>query len=356
MLLYNFLFFSLVLLRFLSANQLRLRKQIYPIVLLGIFAFSTFRFEVGCDWSGYLNQFRIQEFSTLSEALERGEPLWWATIHGIHQLALSYPWVNVASSAIFFLGIHVLARRQQDPLSFIIFLFPILIINLPMSGIRQGVAVGIMCFAFVAFIDKRILWFVIWTLLASMFHSSAIIFMLLAPLTMGEVTRKRIFLAALLAIPGLFFILTGDVGQQAISRYVGAGVDAAGALFRGGLLVITGIAYLLIFKKAWDKDYKSDSSLMMIGSLLMVSLVAILPISSVIADRVAYYLIPIQAMIFARIPFLAVRNSKLYAVLPYIALLLVFVVWTYFSRHFQQCYVPYDTWLFGIPESVYYIY
>lgn len=342
--------------RVISANQGRLRNQLYPFFIMIFFVFSAFRFEVGCDWSGYLNQFRIQEFSTLAEAFQRGEPLWWATMHGVHYFDLSYPWVNVFSSAIFFLGIHKIARRQKDPLSFLVFLFPILIINMPMSGIRQGAAIGIMCFAFVAFIDKRILWFVIWTLLASMFHSSAIIFMLLAPLTMGEVTRKRIFLAALLAIPGLFFILTGDVGQQATNRYVGTGVDAAGALFRGGLLIITGIAYLLIFKKAWDKDYKSDSSLMMIGSLLMVSLVVILPISSVIADRVAYYLIPIQAMIFARIPFLAVRNSKLYAVLPYIALLLVFVVWTSFSRHFQQCYVPYDTWLFGIPESVYYIY
>ena len=59
------------------------------------------------------------------------------------------------SSAIFFLGVHVLARRQPDPLGFLVLLFPILIINMPMSGIRQGAAIGLLCIAFVAFIDRR---------------------------------------------------------------------------------------------------------------------------------------------------------------------------------------------------------
>ena len=82
----------------------------------------------------------------------------------------------------------------------------------------------------------------------------------------------------------------------------------------------------------------------------MVMAILLLPISSVIGDRLAYYLIPIQAMIFARIPFLPIRiNAPVFAVLPYFALLLVFGIWSQLSWHFGQCYVPYQTWIFGFP-------
>ena len=29
-------------------------RGLYPLVLLALFVFSAFRFEVGCDWTGYL--------------------------------------------------------------------------------------------------------------------------------------------------------------------------------------------------------------------------------------------------------------------------------------------------------------
>jgi EamA domain-containing membrane protein RarD len=89
----------------------------------------------------------------------------------------------------------------------------------------------------------------------------------------------------------------------------------------------------------------------MIGALMMAAMFVLVPISSVIGDRLGYYLVPIQAMIFARIPFLPIRqNRAVYVALPYIGLLTVFVVWTSLSWHFQQCYLPYQTWLFGYPE------
>ncbi len=346
---YASIFIFLVSFRFFLHNQEKLRKQLYPGFLFLVFIFSAFRFEVGCDWSGYLNQFRVQGFSTISEALERGEPLWWAMIEGLHSLGLSYPWLNVASALIFFSGIHVLARRQPDPLGFLILLFPILIINIPMSGIRQGAAIGIMCIAFASFIDKKLLLFVAWTLLASTFHSSAIVFILLAPLVAGELTKTKLTLAIILAIPGVLLILSGNAAQEAINRYIDAGYDAAGAAFRVGILSITGGVYLLVLRKGWDDAFKKDSNLVALCSMIMVLLIVIMPFSTIIPDRLGYYLIPIQAIIFSRIPYLPIKSSKkLYSSMPYLLLVLVFLVWTYFSRHFEICYVPYSTWLFGL--------
>lgn len=77
-------------------------------------------------------------------------------------------------SATFFVGARMLERWQPNSLGFLILLFPILIINLPMSGIRQADAIGLMRIAFATFSDRKLLHFAAWDLLASASHSSAI--------------------------------------------------------------------------------------------------------------------------------------------------------------------------------------
>ena len=350
MILYINLASFLFLLRYALARQAVLRGQIYYVVLAGLFVFSAFRYQVGCDWSGYYYQYlRAGEFEW-SSISETRDPIWWAILGWIKDTGLPYPVANIASSAVFFFGVHVLARRQPDPLGFLLLLFPILIINLPMSGIRQGAAIGLLCIAFVAFIDRRSLWFAFWVVLAAGFHSSALIFMLLLPVATGSYTRNRLMLAGILAVPGAFFLASGDAAELAQSRYVGTAVDAAGAVFRVGVLGLTALHFFVFLRKKWLRTWSQDYSLASVGAIGMLLAFLLVPISSVIGDRLGYYLIPIQAMIFARIPFLPIRhNAALHAALPYLGLLLVFITWMLLSRIFEQCYIPYQTWLFGFP-------
>ncbi|TVR44671.1 MAG: hypothetical protein EA386_13775 [Rhodobacteraceae bacterium] len=161
------------------------------------------------------------------------------------------------------------------------------------------------------------------------------------------------FLAAGLAIPGSLLLLSGEAGEVATSRYVGTGVDAAGAAFRVGFLAVSALYFFWYLRRNWREEFPQDFKLAMIGALLMLLMMGLLPLSSVIADRLAYYLIPIQAMIFARIPFLSLRKDRsLHVALPYILTLAVFAVWASLSWHFERCYIPYQTWLFGYPEQI----
>jgi hypothetical protein len=342
----NLLFF----LRYAFAGQSGLRKQVYPLILLGLFLFSAFRYRVGCDWSGYYVQYlSAADFEWSSIPIIR-EPIWWAILSLINLNDLPYPVLNIASSAIFFIGVHVLARRQPDPLGFLVLLWPILIINMPMSGIRQGAAIGLICVAFVSFIDRRPLKFAIWVALAGGFHSSALIFMLLFPLAVGRYTSKRLLLAAVLALPGAFFLASSDAAELATSRYVGTGIDAGGAAFRVGILGLSAFYFFLFLRKKWLVTWPEDYSIVLIGAIGMALAFLLVPISTVIGDRFGYYLIPIQTMIFARVPFLPFReNSALHSALPYLSLLLVFAVWSQLSTHFNECYIPYQTWIFGFP-------
>lgn len=340
----------LFVLRYALAKQGGARKQIYAVVLFSLFLFSAFRYKVGCDWAGYYFQYAVAADFDWSTLTRIQEPIWWAILAWINQSGLPYPTANVISSAVFFSGIHVLARRQPDPLGFLVLLFPILIINMPMSGIRQGAAIGLICIAFTAFIDRRPVKYAIWVVLAAGFHASALIFMLLLPVATGRYTRGRLMLAALLALPGAYFLASSDAAEVASSRYIDSGIDAAGATFRVGILGLSALYFFLFVRKKWLATCPEDYSLASIGAIGMALAFLLVPVSTVIGDRFGYYLIPMQAMIFARLPFLPFRrNAALHSALPYLGLLFVFTVWSQLSGHFQSCYIPYQTWVFGFP-------
>lgn len=323
----------------------------YGPLLLAMFLFAAFRYEVGCDWGGYLVQYEVYGSLTPAEAFEGREPLWSLLIIAQVALDLPYPWLNVASSALFFFGVHRLAIRQPDPLAFLILLFPVMVLNMPMSGIRQGAAIGLICLAFNAFNDRRTLRFVLFVVIASGIHSSAILFLLLAPLAGGGLDRRRLMLAAVLAIPGVIALLGSDAAETATTRYVNTGAEAYGAVYRVLMLILCAVPTLLFWGRSWRQKFPDEHRLVIIGSLGMMGLLVILPISSVIADRMTYYFIPIQAMIFARLPWTRLRQARAFTIAaPYLMLLVVLAGWALLSGHFQQCYVPYETWLFGTPE------
>ena len=351
--LYVTVFAALLLAGALTANNYPLRVTTYKLVLLLLFLFVAFRFEVGCDWMGYLAQYAAQRGVGFEGAWDRRDPLWWLAIELIHRGELPYPWLNVLSAIVFFAGVHVLARQQPDPLAFLILLFPILILNVPMSGIRQATALGFICFAFVDFKDRRLLRFILWTVVAAGFHSSASIFLLLTPLVGGSYSRGRLILSGLLAVPGALLLASGNSGELALERYVDSGTDAYGAVYRTATLFLTGLFFFSLLHRSWIRLFPRDLKLASVGALMMIAVFPLITISSVIADRLGYYFVPLQAMMFARTPFLvAGPYAKLLSIAPYLGLMIILIVWTNSSRHFNVCYVPYQTWLFGYPTGM----
>lgn len=344
---------GIFLLRYAFSKSRSQTQIAYWLTLIFLFVFSAFRFEVGCDWEGYLNQYYVYGAVPLAALTQQTEPLWVGLFSLQTLWGLDYPWINVASSIVFFAGAHVMARRQPNPLAFLVLLFPVLIINMPMSGIRQGAAIGIMFIAFMAFVDRALFRFVICVFVAAAFHISALVFIFLAPLVTGGYSRARLFLAVLLATPGAFFISGSEEVGLAASRYINAGVDAAGAVFRIGVLGLSGLYFLFFLRRKWETAFPKDFKLAMIGTLMMIGALLLVPVSSIIADRLAYYLIPLQALILARIPYLTWRgNKQIHVFFPYALLFSLFVVWTSLSGLFDYCYRPYQTWIFGYPEMV----
>lgn len=324
------------------------RGAIYWFVLFALFVISGFRYDVGCDWSGYLINWDGMQGYSAADALEWRNPAHWAMIALLQGAGLSYTWLLVVASAIFFLGFNSLSRRQPNPLAMLVLAFPILIVSMPMSGIRQAEAIGIMCFAFNAFVDRNLIRYLIFVFAAALFHESAMIFFALAPFLLFGFSKRNILFAFIISLPGLYFMAHSPAADLATDRYVNSGVDAAGAAFRLLVLVLSGAVYLLKIRPLWKQQFPKDYKLVTVAAWLMVAFFGLFFVSSVIGDRFGYYLIPLQLVIFARIPYLqGLRNRQLWTVAPYALLTTVFLVWTQLSWHFQQCYVPYQLGIYS---------
>ena len=225
---YFAVYVGLLLCGYVSRGKSSLRNQFYYIWLFGLFFFVGFRYRVGCDWTGYL---KIFESSYLREDSATTEQGFWTINRLLHDFDLDYPYINVIASGAFFLGLHQIAKRQPDRLGILILAFPILILNLAMSGIRQAIGLGLLCFAYNAFIDASLVRFVLFLGTASAFHTSAASFLMLVPFVRGQFSRTRVALGGLVALPGAYYLLMSKGFEVYSERYIGTTTEAFGAPF-----------------------------------------------------------------------------------------------------------------------------
>lgn len=309
---------------------------------------------MGCDWRGYLISLS-NAASQIGVLTEVHEPVWALILYSMIVYDIDYIWINIISSGIFFYGAHYMARRQQNKIAFLILLFPILIINMPMSGIRQGSAIGFLFIAFVALLDRSTLKYIFFVLLAFLFHKSAIIFLGLLPLTFGDLTKLRALLFSIPAILVATALLLSDAFAHYIRVYGSNGLanEAGGAIFRTGFLALTSVHYFLFLRRQWKRYFINDYQIILIFAWLMLVPLVVSQFSSVMADRVAYFFIPMQVIIFTRIPYLNLSKQRLLHVLyPYIISLFFFFSWISLSNLFDLCYRPYRSLLFSTNISL----
>jgi hypothetical protein len=313
----------------------------YRFYLFLLFLIVGFRDKIGCDWANYAKLFDYERSVNLGSMAIQGEIGFVALTNTLKYFNLSFTHLNVAISFIFFFGFHILAKRQKDPLTFLILAFPILIILLPMSGVRQGAAVGILCIALTCFMDKKLLKYIALVILAGTFHKSAILFLGLAPFIKSNFSFKSVFIAIIALTPLLFLESLNSILSVYTVRYLSSGLESSGAVFRLAMLVLTSLYFFVFLRKRWERDFPEDYKLILIGSLAMLICFPLLALSTTAADRLGFYLIPFQLIILARIQFFSGKYRQLATLFPFILIISTFLIWASFSDFFNACYSPY---------------
>jgi len=321
----------------------QIQKFLYYSFLVFLFLMSGFRDEVGCDWKVYKVIF---DYDSAVYAFRDGGTLeigYYLTMIWLKKLGLGFQALNVITSGLFFLGLHAIAKREKYPLLILALAFPFLIINLPMSGIRQGAAFGFISFALISFVDRKFFRYLFFTILATSFHSSGILFLVLAPMYFFKLNLKNSIIVILLASPILIAFYLSSIGMVAQERYIQGATSSFGAYFRVSIIFLIALYFIFFIRKKWKALYPKDYEFILMGSIgIVLTTLIILPISTVIADRLGFYLWFFVLIILGRAIIIPSRLRELSVIGSIFGLFFAFVFWTQNSPYFYNCYVPYN--------------
>ena len=321
------------------------RSNLMPWIFLGFFFFLIigFRHQVGGDWGNYLRHYDNMFGASLEEALKKDDPG--------HQFLnwLMYRWelgvygTNVIYGTIFMIGLIKFSRLQTYPWIAMAVATPYLVTVVAMGYSRQGVAIGLFLWG-VTYLNKGgFKTYIAFVLFAALFHKTAILLLPLGIFLYGKGLTLRLLMLIPIAY-GAWDLLLADQQENLWKNYVEAEMESAGAKIRVAMNLFPSLLFFM-YRKEWKRSYDDYTFWFWIalGSVVSVFLVGA---ASTAVDRVALYFIPIQLVVFARLPYLARKQiapsvTKVLIVLMYA---LVLFVWLNYATH-AQYWLPYQNLL-----------
>ena len=321
-------------------------QHIFFFFISGLFLiwFMGFRYETGCDYYGYYNRWLNFSPPTNINALFEGNEAGFAfLIWIVKALGLEYTWLNVFASTILVACYIKFATAHRFAPLILALLFPVIIIQLGMSGIRQALAGGFLMLACTTFVRKEKLWTALWILVGMQFHASVIIFVPIAFLAGEQVSTIRLSMAILVLGP-VVSLLLADRFDTYESRYFEGTITSGGAIVRYALVLLPAL-FFVIYQKKVQRFYPEVFPLLKLGVLIILSLAPLVVLSSIALHRLNYYVMPLSILLCVYVGSILARKPSQGHLLAVLAYGTYSLFWFLSSRHAQICYVPYEnTW------------
>lgn len=325
-------------------SSIKLNRRSHLLVWLAVWLFYTLvvglRYEVGGDWAAYLHHFNWRSDMNLSQALTSGDPGYYALNWVVAELGGSIFWVNLICAGMLMAGIVVFCRIQPAPWVAFAVAVPYLIIVVGMGYTRQATALGLLMLALVVLSKERLLWFVIWVMIAATFHKSAVLMLPIAALASTGNRLWSAFWVGLISLLGAYLFVF-DTADTLWTNYVEADYQSRGGLIRVLMNSVPALVFLLLHKRL-DLT-RAQTRLWWWMSIFALVCIPLVLLSSTATDRVALYLIPLQLFVLGRLHLISkkpiMRAFIICAVIGYFAAVLA--VWLLFAVH-SSAWLPYQ--------------
>lgn len=172
MTIYYLLFVFLLVLSLLELSNVKIIKiaRIFTVIIL--LAISGFRYEVGNDYNNYVLMFNNVEYFSYIEPGFRGL-IWLVKTLGLNVQALFLVSAILAIVPLAYVVNKYCSRHFFTAISLYVMTY---IYFEGMNSVRQAISMTILFFAFCEYFEKRkILYFLLFSILASLFHLSSIL-------------------------------------------------------------------------------------------------------------------------------------------------------------------------------------
>lgn len=326
------------------------RKATPFLILSGVFLlwFMGGRYYVGCDFASYLARFEntLTELSYKQTVLAP-EAGFQFLIASVKALGLPYVWLNVCASLILLICMLFFCRAHRSPLMVLALLFPIVIVQLGMSGLRQALAVGFLMAASVPFMQGNRVWTGVLILVGAQFHASVIIFLPMAFLAGRPISAPRI-LAALMVLSPVAAYLLADRLEVYSERYID---EVSGAISSGGgrirfVLMLIPALFFMRFHARVRAKFPHVYGLLKLFVLITLSLIPVAVLSSIALHRLNYFVMPFSILTYVYLSFAIFPASErtIGRLLPVLIFGSYSIAWFLTSRHADICYLPYQNY------------
>jgi hypothetical protein len=307
-----------------------------------------FRHSVGGDWGAYLQQFEDIYGMSFGEALTAGDPGYALLNWLCGQMGWDIYAVNLFCGFIFAFGLVRFSLSLPRPWLACTVAIPYMVIVVAMGYTRQGVALGFTMLGLVALQRKSTVAFVLLALAGATFHKTAV---LVIPIAALAHSRNRFWTVVFAGITTFVAYLTllEDAFEDMYTNYIGAELQSEGALVR---LAMNGLAAVLLLM--WERKFQlpeSERSLwrwIAVISLAMLVTFFAVPAASTALDRMALYLLPLQLVVFSRLPDVVGkgRNARMVAAIVVLFYGTVQFTWLNYATY-ANYWIPYRSYLQG---------
>lgn len=308
---------------------------VFVVLIVGL------RYQVGGDWFTYLEGFNITKELDWGDLFDaRKEAGYTLVSWASRALGLDIYGVNLACAAIFAYGLIKLANDQPYPWLAIAAATPYLIIVVSMGYTRQAVAIGLLMYGVKYLKYNKIARYLLIVGLASLFHKTALIFLTFALFRPQSGLKTKILGGAVLLV-SLYGTIIVEQAEFLMKVYVEQTMESAGGQIRV-MMNLPAALLLFAFWKKWGRMY-GDRWLWSLIALLAVLSLFMVSKASTAVDRMALYFIPLQIVVYARLPTLMKgmisQRLVISSLLAYF--FVIQFVWLVFGTH-APYWVPYQ--------------
>lgn len=327
--------------------------------LFFLILFFGFRDNIGGDWWVYEKDFYlIDRNQGIIENLKQNNLLKNEIGYDlisiiIRKLNLSFHYVNIILSIIFFYCLHKFCSVQNNKFLALLISFPIFILVISNGFVRQGVAISIFMLATTFLCNGKNKLYFFWIIIAAFFHISAMIFLPILLFYRKYSFNLNNFYFFLIII--IFLISTGYIFHIKIFNLYSVYIEGAknvnnfdlptGAKYRLMLTFVASYIFLL-FRKNLVKNER-ENKLYILLLLLFLLLVIGYKYFPVLSDRLNFFLISIQIFVFTRLP--NIFSNQKTMLLSHLSIIFFYFViltsWVLYATH-SHYWFPYMNYLF----------
>ena len=282
------------------------RRVLFFLVWITLVILIGLRNEVGGDWDRYLDSAygidKYQAFDIMH--FFKGD----IAYRAIHWVSVNYLYgiysTNFICAVFFVSGLARFCRFMPIPWLALLISVPYLIIIVSMGYTRQSVAIGFLMWGLVDLINGKKYKYYMFIAIGSLFHLSLLVMLFLAmPISHGNFNKKMVIKWIVVLLLTSFFVYTalGEQIDHMIFYYITTPYHhSVGSVFRVGMGSLAGVIYL-IYRDNFKSVYY-DYKLWFVFSIISIILLPAAFVLSTFVDRIAIYFIPLQLVVFSRVP------------------------------------------------------